>query len=309
MNPVLTILGLSVLSLSVQATETTGENEILAKRGDGIVTQAMFTAQADKIPAKARLAALRHGGRLQDVINTMLMRAQLAADARKAGYQNEQMMIDRMQLAAEAELAAAWMEHYVDTQPEGDYEQLALEYYQLHQDEMLTPETIDVSHILISMKDRSQEDAFALATSVRAKIEADPARFNDLVSEYSDDPSAASNAGHFYEVKPGDMVKEFDKASFALEENEITEPVKTQFGYHIIRLDSHTPAEKRSFEQVKQRLMEKEKKGHRNRLKQDYMARLSSQDVEMSEEQLTELIKRLFGEDFVDPYVNGENTQ
>jgi len=308
-NPVFVIFSLMFLSQSIQATEYPGDSEILAKRGDGIVTQAMFTAQAEKIPAKSRLGALRHRGRLQDVINTMLIRSQLAADARKAGFQNEQIMIDRMQLAADAELAAAWMEHYVEMQPEGDYEQLAFEYYQLHQDEMLTSEKIDVSHILISMKERTQEDALELASSLYQQIEDDPLKFDALVSEYSDDPSAASNEGRFYDVEKGDMVKAFDKAAFALQEDEISGPVKSVYGYHIIRLDAHKPAEKIEFEQVKERLMENQRKGHGDRIKQDYLSGLSSLEVEMSEEQLAELITRLFGEDYVDPYTSGEELQ
>lgn len=309
MNPVFIIFGLIFFSMSIQATESPDGSEILAKRGDGIVTQAMFTAQAEKIPAKSRLGALRHRGRLQEVINTMLIRSQLAADARKAGFQNEQIMIDRMQLAAEAELASAWIEHYVEIQPEGDYEQLAFEYYQLHQEEMLTPVKIDVSHILISMKERSQEDALELATSLYQQIEGDPSKFDELVSEYSDDPSAVSNGGHFYDVERGDMVEAFDKASFDLQEAEISSPVKSIFGYHIIRLDAHKPAGKLSFDDVKQRLMDKQRKNHGDRIKQDYMAGLSSLEVEMSEDQLAEMIKRLFGEDYVDPYTSGEDLQ
>lgn len=304
MKSLINILGLLLLSLALQAAESVNGSEVLAKRGDGLVTQAMFTAQANKIPDEARLAALRHGKRLQDVINTMLMRAQLAADARKAGFHNGQIMKDRMQLAADAELATAWMDHYVEIQPKGDYEQLAFEYYQLHKDELSSAETIDVSHILISTKEHSQEDALDLATSIHQQIENDPTKFDDFVSEYSEDPSAASNAGRFYEVKRGDMVVDFENAAFALSENEISAPIKTDYGYHIIRLDTFKAAESVEFEQVKAQLMEEQRKDHGNRVKQDYMAQLSSLDVEMSEEQVAELIKRLFGEDYVDPYAS-----
>jgi peptidyl-prolyl cis-trans isomerase C len=305
-NPVLFIFSLLFLSLTVQASEPDSDSEILAKRGDGIVTQMMFSARADKIPAEARLGALRDGGRLQDVINTLLLRAQLAADARKAGFQNEKMVKARMQLAADTELAEAWMQNYVDDQPDGDYEQLAFEYYQTHPDEMLTPEKIDVSHILVSTKERTQEEALELATSLSQQLEKDPLIFDDLVTEYSDDPSAASNAGKFHDVKRGDMVSEFEKMAFSLKEGEISAPVKTKFGYHIIRLDARMAPEKISFELVKQRLMDDERKQHGDRIKQDYLGRLTSLDVEMSEQQLGELIDRLFGEDFIDPYTAGK---
>ena len=307
MNPVFIIFSLLFLSTTIQASEPDNDSKVLVKRGDGIVTQEMFSARADKIPANSRLGALRDGNRLQDVINTLLVRAQLAADARKAGFENEKMVAARMQLAAEAELADAWLIHYVDNQPEGDYEQMALEYYQTHPKEMLTTEQIDVSHILVSTKDRNQEEALDLAAAISEQLKKDPLKFDELVTEYSDDPSAASNAGSFHDVKRGDMVPEFDEMSFSLQEGEISGPVKTAFGYHIIRLDGRKTPEKISFEQVKQRLMNDERKQHGDRIKQDYLSRLTSLDVEMSEQQLGELIDRLFGKDFVDPYTAGKD--
>jgi len=306
-NPVFIIFSLLFLSLTVQASEPDSDSEILAKRGDGVVTQIMFSARAEKIPAKSRLGVLRDGSRLQDVINTLLVRAQLAADARKAGFENEKMVAARMQLAAEAELAEAWLAHYVDNQPEGDYEQLASEYYQTHQKEMLTPEKIDVSHILVSTRDRPDEEALSMAVSLSQKLEKDPSIFDEFVTEYSDDPSAASNAGKFYDVEKGDMVTEFDEMSFSLQVGEISGPVKTKFGYHIIRLDGRTPPEIKNFEQVKQRLMDNERKQHGDRIKQDYLGGLTSLDVEMSEQQLEELINRLFGEDYIDPYTTAKD--
>ena len=310
MNLVFTFLSMFILSFSVQAAESVEGSEILAKRGDGIVTQEMFTAQADKIPDHARLAALRNGERLQNVINTMLIRAQLASDARKAGYHNEKIIKDRMQLAADAELAAAWMEHYLEIQPQGDYEQLAFEYYQINKDKLhskATEESIDVTHILVSTKERSPEDALALAASIHQQVENDPSKFDSLVKEHSEDPSAPNNEGRFYGVKQGDMVVTFEDAAFALSVSDISIPVKSQFGYHIIRLDESYAAEPGrplEFEEVKVKLMDEQRKNHSNRVKQDYMSQLSSHDVEMSEEQVAELIKRLFGEDYVDPYAS-----
>ncbi len=306
MNPFFVIFSILFFSLTVQASESAGDAEILAKRGDGIVTQMTFSARAEKIPANARLGALRDRNRLQDVINTLLLRAQLVADARKEGFQNDKMVIARMQLAADTELAEAWMDHYVDSQPEGDYEQLAFEYYQTHPKEMMSAEKIDVSHILVSTKERSQEQALELATSLSEQLNDNPSIFDELVSEYSDDPSAASNAGKFYEVKKGAMVAEFEEMAFSLELGEISAPVKTMFGYHIIRLDARTAPEKIGFEQVKQRLMDNEREQHGDRIKQDYLRRLTSLDVEMSEQQLGELIDRLFGKDFIDPYTAGK---
>jgi parvulin-like peptidyl-prolyl isomerase len=189
----------------------------------------------------------------------------------------------------------------VDIQPAGDYEQLAREYYQLHKEEMLTAPKIDVSHILVSSKDRSPEEALELAESIRLQLDETPLKFDDLVEQYSDDPSAASNQGKFKNVKKGDMVKEFERVAFALKAGEISAPVRTTYGYHIIRLDAHIAAEQLSFDDVRQRLIDAERSKHDDRVRKYYLESLTILDVEMSEESLEEMINRLFGEGYNDP--------
>ena len=298
-----------LLSFRSEAEDTEDTKEILAQRGKGIVTQQMFTARADKIPADIREPTLRNGNRLRDVINGMLLRAQLAADAREAGFDQNQVVIDRMKLAAEYELAEAWLQHYVDMQPEADYEQLARESFLLRQESMVSEPKIDVSHILVSTKERSDEEAKAIADDIYQQLLADPDLFAELVTKYSEDPSASSNHGSFTAVNMGDMVKPFEDAAFALDEGGISEPVKTTFGYHIIRLDAHIPPEKIEFEDVKDQLLESERKKHDERLKVDYLESLTSLDVQMTEEQLGEMVSRQFGEKYVPPEAKEDKSE
>ena len=133
--PTVFLVGLIMSTTLARAADDLDATEVMAKRGKGVVTQDDIYARIDRIPEGSRFAAVRDRTRLRDVINTLLLRAQLAADAREAGFDQEQVVADRMRLAAETELAEAWVQHYVDMQPEGDYEALALEYYQLHQDQ------------------------------------------------------------------------------------------------------------------------------------------------------------------------------
>ena len=294
---------------SEAADDTFSDKEILAQRGKGVVTQQMFNARADKIPADIRAPTLRNGNRLRDVINGMLLRTQLAADARESGFDQEQVVVDRMKLAADYELAEAWLQHYVDIQPAADYEQLARETYQLRQESMFSEAKINVTHILVSTKDRSDEDAKARADDIHMQLITDPGLFGEFVTEYSEDPSASSNYGSFTGVNKGDMVKAFEETAFALEEGEISEPVQTEYGYHIIRLDAHIVPEKMEFEDVKTQLMESERKKHDERIKVAYLDSLTSLDVEMTEEQLGEMVSRQFGEKYVPTEVTDDNSE
>jgi len=303
MKPVLGVLIIISLLFQVQnlhAESSTVENEILASRGKGVVTQVDFSARADKIPEDIRRETLRDRNRLRDVVNSMLLHAQLAADAREAGFDKDQIIIERMRLAADAELAIAWIDQYIAMQPGADYEKLAYENYQLNKDTYLSSPKLDVSHILISTSERSDTDAEVMANEIFLQVTEDPELFNELVLSHSEDPSASSNKGMFRNVNKGDMVKEFEDVAFAMEAGEISRPVKTDYGYHIIRVDNHIKSRQLGFDAVKLQLIDDEKKRHEDRIKLDYLGSLTSLDVQMTKEALEEMVSRLFGEDYTE---------
>ena len=309
MKPLSILFLISILTVTTANGAESTDGDILAQRGKGIVTQKAFSARADRIPSSIRRETLRNGNRLRDVINSLLLRAQLAEDAREAGFDKQEMVKERMRLAAEAELGEAWLQHYVETQPAADYEALARENYQLNQDTMLSTSKIDVSHILISAEQRSDTEAKEIAETVWQQLSTAPASFDDLVLQYSDDPSASSNQGRFKGVKKGDMVKPFEDTAFALAEGEISQPVKTRFGYHIIRLDAHIPASKMEFDEIKEQLMQAERKRHEGRIQKDYLESLTTQEVMMTQEALEEMVRRQFGEDYVDSPVDSAESE
>lgn len=305
------ILIFSFLGLSqiVSADNTEAELDILAKRGKGVVSQDEFEARAAKIPEMYRIKALRDRNRFRDMLNGMLLNAQLAADARAAGYEADKLVIERMKLAAETELAAAWLQHYIASQPTADYEALAREDYLLNKGEMLSQEKVDVTHILISKDERSYEEALDIANTISNQLKENPDAFVELVEEYSDDTSAASNMGSFKNVKRGDLVKPFEDVAFSLKPGEISGPVKTQYGYHIVRLDANIAPEILPYEQVRQQLVETKRTEHEARTRDDYIGQLTSLGVEMTQENMEEMIRRQFGDDYVDPYTNNEELE
>ena len=295
------VFSLTCLSLSVQAADSIDESEILARRGQGVVTQTDFSARVQKIPAEDRLSTLRNKNRVQDLINSLLLRSQLASDARDSGLDKDQMVATRMKLASESELGTAWMETYVENQPAADYEALAHEYYLLNKEKIMSSPTADVTHILISTKNHSVQEALAIAENVRQQALDNPDSFDELVLTYSEDPSMNSNKGRFTNIKSGDMVKPFELATFALKEGEISPPVKTIYGFHIIRLDAKTAPEQLRFDEVKRQLIQREEEKHKERVKQEYLSSLSSLKVEMSQEALETMVKTQFGEGYSNP--------
>ena len=131
-------------------------------------------------------------------------------------------------------------------------------YYEQNKTQFNQPEQRQVSHILIGVGDysngkkRSEVDAKVLALQVIQKIEAGE-DFAKLAKEYSDDQGSKDNGGQYPPFsKGGGMVKEFEDASFSLKQGEYTvEPVKTTYGYHIIRLDKIIPAQTKTLAEAK----------------------------------------------------------
>lgn len=303
------VFALQGIPQAAAADNAESEADMLAQRGKGAVTQDAFSARAAQIPNEYRLKILRDRNRFRDILNSMLLNSQLAADAREAGFEMDQQVIERMQLAAESELAAAWLQHYIASQPAADYEALALDYYKLNKGDMLSLAKIDVTHILVSNSERSDEEALELANSLYSQVIENPSSFNEMALLHSDDPSAASNQGSFKGVKRGDMVGPFEKKAFSLEPGEIAEPVMTQYGYHIIRLDAYIAPQVLPFEEVKGELVDRQRRAHEKRIDADYRDQLTSLNVDMSQENMEEMIRRQFGEDYVDPYTNNEKVE
>jgi len=123
------------------------------------------------------------------------------------------------------------------------------------------PERVKASHILIAVPQgatKEQDDAAQKkAKDLYAKATASGGDFAKLATDNSDDPGSKIRGGDLGFFPRGMMVPDFEKVAFDLKPGEVGQPVKTQFGYHIIKVTEHEPAEKPNFEIAKP-LIEKE---------------------------------------------------
>ena len=128
------------------------------------------------------------------------------------------------------------------------------QYYKENLDRFRSNEERKSSHILISFDDEVIEDA-ALEQSkdILLRIK-DGESFEELAEEFSDDSGSAANGGDLGWAEPGLFVPEFDQVLFALEIGDISDPVKTQFGYHIIRLDDVKEGRSKEFAEIEEEL-------------------------------------------------------
>ena len=111
------------------------------------------------------------------------------------------------------------------------------------------------AHILIAVKPDASEPERAAAKKtaeeIAAQAKASPAKFAELAKQRSQDPGSAAQGGDLGSNPRGTMVKAFDDAVFSMKPGEITGPVQSEFGYHVIKLNGITPEKMRSFDEVK----------------------------------------------------------
>lgn len=137
----------------------------------------------------------------------------------------------------------------------------ARKYYDEHQNDFGTPEERQAAHILIAVNaaasQAEQDAAKAKAEQLLQQVRKNPAKFAELAKQYSQDPGSAAKGGDLGFFGHGMMVKPFEDAAFALKAGEISGLVKSDFGYHIIKLIAVKPSRVLPFDEARESIVNK----------------------------------------------------
>ncbi len=126
------------------------------------------------------------------------------------------------------------------------------EYYETNSDKFSRPEEVKARHILIKSDDQSEEGlAVALAKANKIKSSLTEKNFEQMARLHSDDPGSKNKGGSLGSFPRGRMVPEFENAAFSAPVGKILDPVKSQFGYHLILVEDKSPALSKSLDEVK----------------------------------------------------------
>jgi len=252
------VAGLSVAAQSNTAFADASPPEVLARYGDSIaITTADFAAALRGLPAHVREQARSNPKTATQLLELILVNRVLAKEARELGIDRQPEVAAELQQADEKALAIRRMEALDAALAIPDYTKAALEQYELNKAKYLEPEQIEAAHVLIaSSNDRTEPEALKLAQEVRAKALAGT-DFAELAKQYSTDSGSKNKGGALGFFGRGRMVKPFEEAAFALTEvGAISEPVKTSFGYHVIKLLGRKPGRQKSFDEVKDSIVD-----------------------------------------------------
>lgn len=209
--------------------------------GDQRITQSEFERIVSTLPEQAQAQAKSPEGRRQ-LADQLVELKVLAQQARAQKLDQIPDVKTRLEIESDQVLASA-VYHALATPDEAALHA----YYDAHKSEM---EQVHARHILVRFKgsavplrigekDLTEEEALQKCKDLRAKILAG-AKFTELAQTESDDVGSGQNGGDLDTFGHGAMVPEFEQAAFALKVGEVSEPVRSDFGYHLILVESHT---------------------------------------------------------------------
>lgn len=217
-------------------------DRILANVAGIPVTESEVNAMLAELAARGQNLDNPQGREI--VLEQLISNKLLLADARKNLYEHSPEFKAQLEKVKEDLLVHFAMTKTLEAvKPVTDEEAKA--YFDGHKERFVSGESVNASHILVDSEEKAQ--------SLLADIRAGKTSFEDAARQHSSCPSS-ENGGNLGEFTRGQMVPEFDTAVFAMEVGEISEPVKTQFGYHLIKLNAKNSATPYEFAEIKEQI-------------------------------------------------------
>ena len=252
------LLGLSACNSKTGITPTAGDiaatvngTPISKDSVDQIVGQRIAMGQADSTETR------------KAIINQLAMQMLVSQEAIKKNLDKTPEAINQIKLTQQSILANAFVQDYTKNNPVSD-DILKAEYDKIKA--QMSGTEYKARHILV--------DKEAEAKHIIAKLKTNAKQFDSLAKEYSKDPGSKDKGGDLGWFDPRGMVPEFGAAVAKLQKGKFTlEPVKTQFGYHVILLEDSRTKQAPTFEQVKPQLAKNVQEQNLKKLIDDMMAK------------------------------------
>ena len=253
-----TVLIIGCASSSIHSVQNPASRDILAKIGDRVITLSEFEEKLEAMPPQYR-EGLKNKEEKTKFLEGQVEISLFSLEAREKKIDKEKLMISLIRDAVDKLLGREYIKrNVVDKIAVTDDE--AKEYYETHLEEFTRPEKVRARHILARVNPEAGPEEWdkALTRAKELKTRLDKgADFARLAKKHSDDPGSKNKGGNLGFFIREKMAPEFSEAAFSLKLGEISAPVKTSFGYHIIKVEARTPETTMNLDQVEGRIKSK----------------------------------------------------
>jgi peptidyl-prolyl cis-trans isomerase C len=214
--------------------------------GDKITTEE-FNKALDKIPMNMKMVVATESGK-KSYLDNMIVKRLILREAKKEKIDSDKDFLEKLDEIRDQLLMETLLKKKLSMDGKLSDEDLK-KYYDAHKEEFKKDGEINTRHILVKTEEEAKQ--------IQAKIQKGE-DFSDLAKKYSIDPNAKATGGDIGFHPKGTLLPEYEAAAFKLKKTgQISGIVKTQFGYHIIRLEGTKPPTYVAFEEVKDFIKQK----------------------------------------------------
>ncbi len=206
------------------------KEKILALVNGEPITQQDFEEALEIFPPQLRSIVENNKDMKRKFLENLIKQKLLIQEMKKEGIKEDDEIKRKVQKYREALLLKKFVDEKLSNIKVSEKE--IEDYYNKHKSEFVQPSKVKMRHILVKTKKE--------ALSIREKL-IKGADFAELAKKYSIDKASAVKGGELGTLRKDQLVKEFGDVAFSLKPGEISQPVKTKFGYHIIQVEEKTP--------------------------------------------------------------------
>src|SRR5258706_2302234 len=232
----------------------------LVVNGDVALTKNDFEAYLEKVPAKLRTDFRADLERVRKPVDGLWVQRMVSQRARAAGLGGGPLIAARLAQAQETVLVEAYMLQIEKDMKFPDLVPRAREVYKANPDNFKVPGRIHVQHILVDVKCRNRDEAVKRAKELGANVTSAKEDSTAYAKRFSDDPSKDKNGGDLGFMQQSVFDEQFRTAVAKMAKpGEVSEPIETRFGFHVVRLVKREPDRVKSFDEVKDEIVALEK--------------------------------------------------
>jgi len=212
---------------------------IVASFNGQTITLGEFNLLWDQIPADSKLQLTK-----RSVLDQLISEKFLIQEAKKKGLEQDKDVLEQIKKTTEQILVQSLIEKEIIEKVKVE-DQEALTYYEANKNNFITKEQVYLYNILVETEEKAKD--------ILEKLKAG-GDFIELAKEYSTGPSA-DKGGDLGYISKGGLIPEIENAVFALEIGSISDIIKSEYGFHILKVTDKKPEVLKAFEEVKEEIV------------------------------------------------------
>jgi peptidyl-prolyl cis-trans isomerase C len=273
------ILGLGLIIVAGCEKFERPSGTYIAKVNNSVISEDDFLKEISLIPEWARKNFSGKEGKerfLKELINKEL----IYQDAINRGLQNDRELAEKIEEFRKMSLLTIVLKKEIEEKAEVT-ESETKEFYDGNTDNFKTGEEVRARHILVDTEEKAND---ILSSIIKGES------FAELAKTFSMDKGSAQNGGDLGFFSRGKMIPEFEETAFSLKKGEVSKPVKTTYGYHLIETTDKREGSQIQFEEAKENIKNQLVKEKQKTLFESYIETLKNKtDIKTDEERLSNM--------------------